>query len=81
MERKFAPWSETEKSHLLKEMKGKIALLQKTVKKIEAGQDVNKVLVWFRDETFKRMNPLEQAMHVAETHPNARASIVMAVNK
>lgn len=81
MERKFAPWSETEKSNLLKEMKGKIALLQKTVKKIEAGQDVNKVLVWFRDETFKSMNPLEQAMHVSETHPNARASIVMAVNK
>lgn len=81
MERKFAPWSETEKLNLLKEMKGKIALLQKTVKKIEAGQDVNKVLVWFRDETFKSMNPLEQAMHVAETHPNVRASIVMAVNK
>lgn len=81
MERKFAPWSETEKSNLLKDMKGKIALLQKTVKKIETGQDVNKVLVWFRDETFKSMNPLKQAMHVAETHPNARASIVMAVNK
>lgn len=81
MERKFAPWSETEKLNLLKEMKGKIELLQKTVKKIESGQDVNKVLVWFRDQTFRNMNPLEQAMYVAETHPNARASIVIAVNK
>ena len=81
MERKFAPWSETEKLNLLKEMKGKIALLQKTVKKIESGQDVNKVLVWFRDQTFRNMNPLEQAMYVDETHPNARASIVMSVDK
>lgn len=81
MERKFAPWSEAEKLNLLDEMKGTIALLKKAVKKIESGQDVNKVLVWVRYETFQSMNPVEQAMHVAETHPNARASIIMAVNK
>lgn len=80
MKRKYSPYTETEKQSLLREMKQHVFLIEKTIKKIEAGGDVNAVLSAFQRELFKKMTPLEQAMHVSETHPNARASIVMPVD-